>query len=45
MNATGNEIESSDILDFEDNCTAFDVLVNADQEYWTDRFGNKRPTA
>lgn len=41
---TGNELESSDILDFSDNCENLDVLMNADQEYWTDRLGNKRPT-
>ena len=44
MHFTGNDIESNDILDFEDNCENLDVLVNADQDYWTDRFGNKRPT-
>ena len=41
---TGNELESSDILDFEDNTVNLDILMNADQEYWTDRLGNKRPT-
>ena len=41
---TGNELESSDILDFSDNCENLDVLMNADQDYWTDRLGNKRPT-
>ncbi len=44
MHSTGNDIESNDILDFSDNCENFDVLLNADQEYWTDRLGNKRPT-
>lgn len=41
---TGNDLESSDILDFEDNCENLDILMNADQDYWTDRLGNKRPT-
>ncbi|WZX10526.1 putative tail fiber protein [Aeromonas phage ACP1] len=44
MNSTGNDLESNDILDFEDNCENLDVLMNADQDYWTDRLGNKRPT-
>lgn len=44
MNSTGNELESNDILDFEDNTVNLDILMNADQEYWTDRLGNKRPT-
>ena len=44
MHNTGNELESNDILDFSDNCENLDVLMNADQEYWTDRLGNKRPT-
>lgn len=44
MNSTGNDLESSDILDFSDNCENLDVLMNADQDYWTDRLGNKRPT-
>ena len=44
MNSTGNDIESNDILDFEDNTVNLDILMNADQEYWTDRLGNKRPT-
>ncbi|UIS25125.1 tail fiber protein [Aeromonas phage pAEv1810] len=41
---TGNDLESSDILDFEDNCENLDVLMNTDQDHWTDRLGNKRPT-
>lgn len=41
---TGYEVPSNDILDFSDNCENLDVLMNADQEYWTDRLGNKRPT-
>ena len=45
MHSTGNNIESNDILDFSDNCENFDVLLNADQDYWTDRLGKKRPTA
>lgn len=44
MNSTGNDLESNDILDFEDNTVNLDILMNADQEYWTDRLGNKRPT-
>lgn len=44
MHNTGNDIESNDILDFEDNTVNLDILMNADQEYWTDRLGNKRPT-
>ena len=41
---TGNDLESSDILDFEDNCENFDILLNADQDYWTTRLGDKKPT-
>ena len=44
MNFTGNELESNDILDFSDNCENFDVLLNADQDYWTTRLGEKKPT-
>ena len=44
MNSTGNDLESNDILDFEDNTVNLDILMNADQEYWTDRLGNNRPT-
>lgn len=44
MNSTGNELESNDILDFEDNTVNLDILMNADQDYWVDRFNNKRPT-
>ena len=44
MHNTGNDLESNDILDFEDNTVNLDILMNADQEYWTDRLGNKRPT-
>ena len=44
MHNTGNDIESNDILDFEDNTVNLDILMNADQDYWTDRLGNKRPT-
>ncbi|MGL4614271.1 MAG: hypothetical protein ACRCVV_10335 [Shewanella sp.] len=41
---TGNDLESSDILDFSDNCENLDVLMNADEDYWVDRFNNKKPT-
>ena len=44
MHNTGNDLESNDILDFSDNTVNLDILMNADQEYWTDRLGNKRPT-
>ena len=44
MHSTGNNIESNDILDFSDNCENFDVLLNADQDYWTTRLGEKKPT-
>ena len=44
MHNTGYDVPSNSVLDFSDNCENLDSLLNADQEYWTDRFGNKRPT-
>lgn len=44
MNSTGNDLESSDILDFSDNCVNLDTLMNSDEDYWVDRFNNKKPT-
>lgn len=41
---TGNEIPSNDILDFSDNTENLDRLMNVEEDYWEDRFGNKRPT-
>lgn len=44
MNSTGNEPGSNDILDFSDNCVNLDTLMNSDEDYWVDRFNNKKPT-
>lgn len=41
---TGNELASNDILDFSDNCVNLDTLMNSDEDYWVDRFNNKKPT-
>ena len=41
---TGNDLNSSDILDFSDNCVNLDTLMNSDEDYWVDRFNNKKPT-
>lgn len=44
MELTNNPVPSKDILDFETNCVNLDTLMNSDEDYWVDRFNNKRPT-